>query len=325
LWSTTRDEVIAAMAPTASSADRERVFATWSAALGLALKDDVTALEVSRWVDGALTRALLIESPEPLDFTEEIAATLITRRPGGPGEPVAPHPLQPPRPLPLPPGTRPPRPPLHARPGTRPPQRTLAERLEQVARAGALPLVPIPGLPPVDETILDVEIVEDDVRLWLHPTLANAGRLAVVVVDAGGDAALFRGLVRPPFLPGNPAILQAASAGPLGQLPAGSELAPELAHAQPGAVLLASKDLLDLIGRWTGQPLEVDVEIDVQILQNGDGRRALVIPVIGIATPGLDTRPHRLTLSLTRKRWQTTDAADETNTYARSATLALDL
>ena len=338
LWSSTRDAVIAAMAAGAAGSDRERVFAQWSSALGLALKDDVTALEVSRYVEGALTRALLIESPEPLDFSEEIVATLIARRPGGPGHgPV--HPPQPPAPppfplpggtRPLPPGTLAPGPTRPVPPGTlgpggaRPPRESLIDRLRQVANAGALPLVPTTGLPPVDETILDVDVVDDDIRLWLHPALANAGRLAVVVVDAGG-AALYRGLVRPPFLPGNPAILQASPAGAIGQLPAGSDLVAELAAAQPGAVLLASDDLFDLIGRWTGQPLEVDVEIDVQILQSGDGRRALVIPVIGIATPGLTAGPHRLTLALSRKRWETTGAADALNTYARPATLALDL
>ena len=203
--------------------------------------------------------------------------------------------------------------------------RPLIDRLEQIASESAKPLVPLPGLPPVDQTILDVELIDGDVRLWLHPALANAGRLAVVVVDAGGQAELFRGLVRPPFLSGNPAILQADPVGPLSPLPAGSDLAAELAGAQPGAVLLASHDLVDLLGRWGGQPLEVDIEIDVQIIQNGDGRRALVIPVIGIATPGFVHAPHRLTLSLSRDRWETPDAPDELNTYARSATLSLDL
>ncbi len=336
------------------------MFALWSSALGLALKDDVTALEVSRWVEGAVARALLVESPEPLDFTQEIAATLTARVPGGPGQPVAPQPLPLPlppgavggvrplplppgavggvRPLPLPPGAvggvRPlPLPPGAAggvRPLPLPPGavggvRPLIDRLQQVASQGARPLVPLPGLPPVDQTILDVETIDGDVRLWLHPALANAGMLAVVVIGAGGQADLFRGLVRPPFLSGNPAILQADPVGPLGQLPAGSDLVAELAGAQPGAVLLASNDLVDLLGRWGGQALEVDVDIDVQIIQNGDGRRALVIPVIGIATPGFANAPHRLTLSLSRDRWETTDAPDELNSYVRSATLSLDL
>ena len=56
------------------------------------------------------------------------------------------------------------------------------------------------------------------------------------------------------------------------------------------------------------------------------GRRgALIIPVIGIATPGFAHAPHRVTLALSRKRWETTDAPDALNTYAGSATLSLDL
>ncbi len=62
----------------------------------------------------------------------------------------------------------------------------------------------------------------------------------------------------------------------------------------------------------------------VQILQYGDGRRALVILVIGTATPGFANAPHRLTLSLSRDRWDTTAPPDELNTYARTATLSLD-
>lgn len=104
-----------------------------------------------------------------------------------------------------------------------------------------------------------------------------------------------------------------------------SELVEALADADPGTVLLASKDLRRLLGRWSGQPLEVDVPIDVRVLQNGDGRRALVIPVVSAATPGLAAGPHRLTLTLSRRRWDTTDPVDELNTYAREATLALDL
>jgi hypothetical protein len=72
LWNATAVDVATVMAPEASSAERERVFAAWVAGLGLRLQDDVTTLELSRIVEGAHTRALLIESHEPLDFTEEI-------------------------------------------------------------------------------------------------------------------------------------------------------------------------------------------------------------------------------------------------------------
>jgi hypothetical protein len=92
LWSATAAAVTAAMAPDAPSAEREQAFATWVSALGLPLKDEVTELELSRLVDGAQTRALLIESPEPLDFTAEIELTLIQRKHVGPLPPIGPLP-----------------------------------------------------------------------------------------------------------------------------------------------------------------------------------------------------------------------------------------
>ena len=92
LWSSTAADVAAAMAAEAPSAERERVFATWVAGLGLPLRDDVTTLELSRVVEGAQTRALLIESPEALDFTEEIDAVLIHRTRTGPRPPRPPRP-----------------------------------------------------------------------------------------------------------------------------------------------------------------------------------------------------------------------------------------
>ena len=177
LWSSTAAEVAAAMAPEAPSAERERVFAAWVAGLGLPLQDDVTTLELSRVVAGAQTRALLIESPEPLDFTEEIDAVLIHRTRTGPRPP------------------RPPRPPLDPI--------SLATRLRSVRdgleRVSLEPPRPDrrPDLPPVDETILDVEPIGDDLRLRLHPALANAGELFVVAVETDTVRLLYSGIVRP--------------------------------------------------------------------------------------------------------------------------------
>ena len=84
LWAATSTEVASAMEPAAVAAERERVFARWVRELGLPLKDDVTALEVSRFVQGGQTRALVLESPEPIDFTEEVSASLVYRKLVGP-------------------------------------------------------------------------------------------------------------------------------------------------------------------------------------------------------------------------------------------------
>jgi hypothetical protein len=73
------------------------------------------------------------------------------------------------------------------------------------------------------------------------------------------------------------------------------------------------------------QPAEVDVPIPVRVIQSGDSRSALAIPLAGTAATTLSAGPHRLTLSLWRSRWQTMDAVDELNAYAREATLVLEL
>ena len=296
-------EVTAAMAPDAPAADRERVFAAWTGALGLPLKDDVTALELTRVAAGDRAQALLIESPEPLDFTGEVTAGLVFRKHVG--------------------GLPPVRPVASAQPPG--PAGSLRDRLAGLVEAPVRPVRPVRPhrpLPGVDETILDVEVLPAGVHLTLHPALANAGELAVAVVDEGGTAQLFSGLVRPGFLPNQPAQMRAHPQGPLPALPPGSDLLPELSGAVAGTVLLASRDLLDLLGRYRLPPGDVDIPVPVQVLQSGDARRALVIPADG---GPLEAGSHRLTLRLSRRRWPTTDPADTLNAYQGEATVPLDL
>jgi hypothetical protein len=106
--------------------------------------------------------------------------------------------------------------------------------------------------------------------------------------------------------------------------PPGSELIAALAHAAPGEVFLASSDLMRLLGWW--QPSgPAFVDVPVQVLQSGDARRAIVVPVAGAQATALPPGSYQMTLALVRKRWQTTDPADATNTYQSSATLLLEL
>ena len=65
----------AAMAPAAPAADRERCFADAASALAVPLREDTDRLHVTL-VSGGSDRWLLLESPEPMDFTEEIALGL---------------------------------------------------------------------------------------------------------------------------------------------------------------------------------------------------------------------------------------------------------
>ena len=106
-------------------------------------------------------------------------------------------------------------------------------------------------------------------------------------------------------------------AEPVEDLPIAESVAGEsLAAAPPGTVLLFTSDLTTLIGHF-GWQFE-DEPIEVRVVQSGDGRRAIVVPVDASGAIGLPTRRYRLTLALARKRWETTDPEDELNTYESS-------
>ena len=67
--------VAAAMQPSAPGADRERCFADAASALAVPLREDSDRLHVTL-VSGGSDRWMLLESPEPMDFTEEITLGL---------------------------------------------------------------------------------------------------------------------------------------------------------------------------------------------------------------------------------------------------------
>jgi hypothetical protein len=294
LWAATAADVAAVMAPSAAAEDRQRVFGAWVDGLALGLSDEIDHLRISRWVDEARTHLLLVESPEPLDFTEEIVARVTRRQLVGP------------------------------RPRVRPDLvgvlDTLSARIESVARGRFQPAPPR-TLPGIDETIVDVEVAREGVRLTLHPALSAAGVLAVVAVDDDG-ARLFRGRVRPGPASGSPANLPAALVGPLPRLPRGNEVGAASRDAPSGTILLATDDLDTLLGRFTLLPTEVDVDVPVTVLQSGDGRRALVVRTDGAH---FVTGLHRLTLTLTRHRWDTTGPVDDLSTLRAEGTVSLVL
>ncbi len=295
LWAETSADLPAAMAPGSSTAERQRLFGTWTAGLGLALTEDIRDVQISRFVVAGRADAILIESPEPLDFTAEIGVVMTRRQRTG---------LRPPN-----------RPPLV-------PDRPLRDRLATLAHEPPA-LVRPPRRPGVDDTILDADLIDGGIRLTLHHTLGNAGILSVIAVDDTGTAQLRRGRVRPGLLPGAPATLRAALVGPLPHVPLGAEVAHALAGAQPGLVLLTTNDLADLLGHILLQPgVEVDVDVPVQVIASGDSRRAIIVRANGTQ---FATGAHRLALSLSRRRWETTDPADDQNTYAATVTLTLAL
>ena len=67
--------IAAAMSPSAPGADRERCFSDATSALAVPLREDADRVHLT-CVSGGTDRWLLLETPEPMDFTEEIELTL---------------------------------------------------------------------------------------------------------------------------------------------------------------------------------------------------------------------------------------------------------
>lgn len=79
--------IAAAMTPTASPADRESQFADVTSALAVPLREDPDRVHLTCFASPS-DRWLLLESPEPMDFAEEIALGL-ARKVAHPGVPLA--------------------------------------------------------------------------------------------------------------------------------------------------------------------------------------------------------------------------------------------
>ncbi len=83
LWSRLGGRIATVMVATASDADREAVFGPAASALAIALLEDPTRLHLTA-ANSASHRWLLLESPEPVDFVEEVELRMERRvaRPG---------------------------------------------------------------------------------------------------------------------------------------------------------------------------------------------------------------------------------------------------
>lgn len=76
-WAKTAKSVRAAMQEDAEPERRQALFADWVHALGLPLQTELEGFELSRIVDAnGATTALLVESPEPIDFVHEASVQI---------------------------------------------------------------------------------------------------------------------------------------------------------------------------------------------------------------------------------------------------------
>lgn len=315
LWAATASDVTAAMVPDAPAAARDAVFGHWIQDLGLPLKDEVSRLEVSAFKVGTQSVCLLLESPEPIDFTAEVSATLEHRvfKHGGLGGGIVvgtQGTLQ--------------RTPLNIRD-----ELTRADRAAVSGASTASSAAPVAAIRVADIARhargLDLELETDGIgRRSL-----SSGRVMLVERIAGKANAQFRVYSGSIEATQDGVRVRARESDQITVLqPSGSVLNADVVNRlQPGDLALVVSGIAELGGTiviaggyWTYEA------VPMQIIQDGSARHALLIPMGAGGTPaGVSAGTYRLTLAIQRTRWATTAPSDDTNRYQDSATVSFIL
>jgi len=326
LWAATQTDVTAAMQPDADPSMRDDVIARWLMELGLALKDEVGSLEVSRFVVDDKTVCLLVESPEPLDFTTEVTVTLEHRVSTGGGvidppfgglidvflaaarAPTAPAP---------------------------PPQASVVDdvlrQLSGSDAASAKTVKPVPSVRVVDVARhargLDVELAIDA----LPPGALADDRVVFVKQTDGADQPrlrVFTGRLRLPKRGATTARVRAVESDDVSVLrTADSVFRGAFGGAGHSRLVAIVPAIIGLGGSGVIACPVIDyVPIAVRVIQDGSARRALIVPMSNAVVPqSLAPGHYRLTLAMDRARWSTTAPPDDLSHYRDTATLTLEL
>lgn len=334
LWSATESDVLAAMQAEADRAARDAVFGRWAKELGLPLKDEVSRVEISRLDGSGGVLAFLIESPEPIDFTQEVTATLAHRVKSHGGIIVDPVP-----------GT------LGGLFGARgaaakaPTSLSAAtEVAREFARAEAnstsTAVAPTHANPPLfaitDVAHLDRAI---DVELSIagSPSLGDDRVVFIERADEDGPPRLriYTGRVTVPRRTrgvrraGAPvARVRAVETDDVTVLRvADSILAGGAVSGLSCGGIVGFLPGLGGIGFGGHGGVTFHYEpVRIQIIQDGSACHALIIPLSSTAVPvTLGAGRYRLTLAIDRVRWSTTAPPDDLTRYRDSATLTIEL
>lgn len=302
LLAVTSADITAAMAPASEPGKRQALFERWSRELGLPIKDEVNALEVSRFINGAQTELFVIESPEPLDFTEEIEVELLRR-----------HVIFAPPKLPF-------RDPLD-RVATR---RTIAQ--QDLSRAmGDIG----PSTPQLREAglLFDAVLVDEEVELRVDARALRertGAAESLILVEAAGTGAdrVLRVYSVPPVSSRakGEVTLRASKTDEIVPGTGVSSLVPKaVAEMEEGAFALLRPNLQDIL--VIVRPQYIWTTLSVTVLQDAAGLRALVLPASGGTLSPLASGTYRLRFILDRRRWETSDPPNDLNRYSRSSTI----
>jgi hypothetical protein len=305
LWTTTQAEIAAAMQPDAGATARQDLFDRWIADLGLAVRQDVQKLALTRFVQTAQAELILLESPEPIDFTKDVSLECARVR-----SQVQPRLV---RPLPR----------VTSRSGAI----AAAVRGRLARRVGARLPDRVPERPKA--IILSVVAIRDGIRVELNAVaLAETGAVQDEITLAERTArgvAFYRGrLRRPPrrtkrivvdmlqdsFMP---------SPGPVPPVP----ILRALVKLTIGTFALLDSDITEILDVF--MPPQLEPPIELTILQDGTGLRALLIPHRGPLHQPLETSTYELRFAIDRERWPTKADPDAGSRYRTAATLLLNM
>lgn len=290
---------------------RQALFSAVAGALGVGLSREKLGVTLSRVTDAGGTIGLVLQSPEPVSLTRDVALSL-TRHvrtwvwdlPPWPG-PVLPTPIPPPTGVsPLPGRLLPPLPPGPTPPGPKLATPTLAE-IAQHAMA-------LRGQPDVPQSV--GQAFEAGLRFGRDGVELSAGAIPP-------DAKLVRVVAGPlgPALEVYSAPGAANAGAKLETLTLAQAAArPDLAAAGKLAVGASGIFIGGKFG-W-GHWEEHDVTMPFTALANGEETAALLLSPGGTAWPAGNYQLHAV---MDRDRWATTGAADPEQHYRDEATLAL--
>lgn len=319
LLGTTHAAIPSTMRAIASEGERDVLFRRWVDGLALPLKQEVVALSIAAYTEGAGTELLLLETPEPLDFAGAVTATLERRVTsfgklpwhdmvvGVLAKTTVGQGLERQQPV--------------------QPIATAARRIKLLrAQVGeiALPHREAARARPVATaaTIAGIERSGSELRVDFgsgaaldrdHPVTllsigeARHGRLAVEVFEGS----VGRKTAGQLYAKGRQsrAILVDETVIPTGT--AIKDLA--------GAVIALDPEDGRIID-WF-MPRVRYVPVAATVLQDGAGLRALIVPGTGAAISPLGPGHYRLSFAINRKRWDTHDSAQLHSAYARKASL----
>ena len=360
LWAATRSEIAGAMQADGTSQTRQTLFSHWIEGLALPLVQEVEHLHISRLTSGASIQGFLLESPEPIDFTEEVNVTLRqrVRVPGGdvsvvlpevatlleraweekldlsdlgvaPGEPTAS------------PG------PHHPRLGSQiaallDPRnliRTLTAASDKTTFIGLPPSETGVAATRVATRLADGAMAATSTATGLHIQLneqsAGRGPVGLRVGDrvevmelmsvAEGEELRLKRWAGTAERRGGGALAVDATEESTTIVPGSTvALAPSELNLLDGVMVAidpARGRIIDLlIPRWEWQ------EVALGVLQDETALRALLIPVSSAGdVRSLSARYYQLRFDLDRKRWSTTDPPDDDNRYKDEVLLSLQV